>query len=78
MTHTDIVKKLIGNINATGDSSRDDERFKNLQNMCTLVNDLVQEIDDMAWRNRDAREASVVKARDYASKFLTTTLGITE
>lgn len=78
MTHTDIVKKLIGNINPTGDSSRDGERFDNLVEMCELVNDLVQEIDDMAWRNRDAREASVVKARDYASNFLTATLGITE
>jgi hypothetical protein len=76
MTHTDVVKKLIGNINPIGQSSVDEERFNNLKDMCDLVNNLVGLIDDVAWLNRDSHEHSVMKARDYAKSFLTDTLGI--
>lgn len=76
MTHTEIVKKLIGNIHPAGDASRDGERFENLKAMCELVNDLVTEIGNVSYRNRDAYESSVVKARDFAYNFLSRDLGI--
>lgn len=76
MTHTEIVKKLIGNINPIGKSEIDAERFENLKQMCELVHDLVILIDDMAFDNRNAREDSVRQAADYAKNFLEKDLGI--
>ena len=78
MTNTDVVKKLIGKINPIGETNADNERFENLKAMCELVNNLIMEIDDMAYRNKDAREFSVKRASEYASNFLTKTVGIAE
>lgn len=69
MTHTEIVKKLIGNINATGDSSRDGERLDNLKAICELVSDLIGEIQFVT-RDKDAYEASVKEIGQFAFKFL--------
>lgn len=78
MTNTDVVKKLIGNINPIGETNTDNERFENLKAMCELVNNLITEIDDIAYKNEDAREFSVKRASEYASNFLTKTVGIAE
>jgi hypothetical protein len=59
MNHFEIVSKLIGNIHPAGDASRDDERFKNLKAMCELANQLITEIDNVAYRNKDSHEFSV-------------------
>lgn len=69
MTNTDIVKKLIGNINATGDSSRDGERLENLKMMCNLVEDLIVEIQFVT-RDKDAYESSIKEIGQFAFKFL--------
>jgi len=76
MTNTDILRKLIGKINPIGETNTDDERFENLKAMCELVNNLIVDIDNMAYRNKDAKEFSVKRAADFASDFLTKTLGI--
>lgn len=78
MTHTDIVKKLIGNIHPIGDSRIDEGRLENLKAMCELVKNLVNEIEVVHFNNKDSHEHSVKKAYDYASDFLTNTLGIQE
>lgn len=69
MTHLDIVKKLVGNINPTGDSSRDGERLENLKTMCNLVEDLIGEIQFVT-RDKDAYESSVKEIGQFAFKFL--------
>lgn len=76
MNYTEIVEKLIGPIRPIGKSEVDSERFENLKEMCELVNNLVQKIDAVEYDNRGAHEYSVKQARDYAGKFLTDTLGI--
>jgi hypothetical protein len=76
MTHTEIVQKLIGNIQPLGDSSRDPERFENLKAMCELVNNLVTAIDDVAYQYSESHEYSVKEMGQYADNFLTKTLGI--
>lgn len=76
MELVEIVNKLVGNINPIGKSEVDAERFENLKVMCELVDALVEQIDGASYRNKDAYEASVVRARDYAFNFLTETLGI--
>ena len=78
MTNTDIVKKLIGNINPIGETNTDDERFENLKEMCVLVNDLITDIDDMAYRNINSHEFSVKRAAQFAHDFLTQTVGISD
>ena len=78
MTNTDVVKKLVGNVQPYGATHIDDERFENLKAMCELVNDLVTEIDRVAYENKDRHEYSMKQMANYASNFLSNTLGITE
>ena len=78
MTHREIVLILIGKIEPKGESNEDEKRFENLKTLCTLVNELIIDIDDMAYRNKDSYQHSVKKASDYAQNFLTVTLGIKE
>ena len=78
MTNTDVIKKLIGNINPIGETDTDNERFENLKEMCDLVNNLITDIDDMAYSNRNSHQFSVKRASEYASEFLTKTVGISE
>jgi hypothetical protein len=73
---TEIVKKLIGEIRLAGDSSLDNDRFENLENMCELVNDLITEIDNVSYSGKNSHEYSVKRASDYAYDFLTNTVGI--
>lgn len=75
---SEIVMKLVGSVQPAGKSEIDSERFENLKVLCELVNDLVTEIDNVSYINKDAYEHSVVKAKNYASNFLTKSLGITE
>lgn len=72
----DIVMKLIGNINPIGETNTDNDRFENLKCLCALVDDLVGQIDNVSYKNKDSHEFSVKRASDYADKFLTDNLGI--
>lgn len=69
MELTQIVNKLVGQIVATGDSSRDGERLENLKIMCNLVEGLIEEIHFSA-RDKDSYEGSVRQIGQYADKFL--------
>jgi uncharacterized protein YaaR (DUF327 family) len=74
----EIVEKLIGPINPVGETNADDKRFENLKKLCAVVNELVTDIDNVAYHYKDSQEYSVKRAADYAKNFLTNTLGITE
>lgn len=76
MNHLEIVKKLIGPIRPTGETNTDNERFENLKTLCQLVNELVTEIDAVGTDFMNSHEFSVKRASEYASKFLTETIGI--
>ena len=77
MTIHEVVKKLIGPVEPVGDSSCDDERFENLKAMTELVELLVI---DIGWvgRKEISHEYSVKRAGEFACKFLTKGLGITD
>lgn len=64
-----IVNKLVGQITATGDYSRDGERLENLKTMCNLVEGLIEEIHFSA-RGKDCYESSRKQIGQYADKFL--------
>lgn len=80
-TITEVVKKLVGEIQPYGASHIgliDDKRFENLKTMCEVVNNLVIEIDRVAYENKDRQEFSMKQMADYASNFMTNTLGVAE
>ncbi len=78
MTNTEIINKLIGKIRPIGESTEDKERLENLKTMCELVNDLVSQIDSVGYDFKDSPRYSEKIASQYAFKFLSETLGITE
>lgn len=65
----EIVQKLIGDINPTGESHLDKQRLDNLVVMCSLVEDLVYEISYVR-REKDRYEHSMKIMGEYADKFL--------
>ena len=76
MTHTEIVKKLVGNIQSIGETRTDEERLENLKAMCEVVNNLVTEIDRVAYENRNSHKYSVKQMADFANNFLTNIIGV--
>jgi hypothetical protein len=69
MTNTDVVKKLIGPVKPYGDSGVDAARTKNLHELLSLVDDLIDEIRDVA-KEKDRYEASMKSMGLAADKFL--------
>ena len=72
-----VVKKLVGNINPIGETRTDENRLENLKMMCELVNKLLADIDDMAYRNKDMHQHSIKEAVKCANEFYSE-LGIAE
>lgn len=70
MTHLEIVRKLIGSIQPAGKSEIDEKRYKNLQEMCILVDALLSDINDIVQYNKHNNQASVKKMVEFAKKFL--------
>lgn len=73
-----VISKLIGSVAPVGSSEIDEDRLLNLKVMCEVVNRLVGDIDNVSYNNKDAYQASIKKAQQYANNFLTETLGIKE
>ena len=73
----DVVMKLTGQVMPIGDSRADEDRLNNLVELCDLVDRLHTEIDEVASLKGLGHMASVKKAKDYASGFLSH-LGIEE
>lgn len=69
MTNTDVVKKLIGNIEPVGDSNEDKLRLNNLLAMCDLVADLMDEIKNVA-KSKNSHQHSVSQIGKKADSFL--------
>jgi hypothetical protein len=78
MDLNEIVKKLVGKINPVGETTTDNERFENLRVLCDLVENLIIDIDNVNYQNKQSHEYSVKRAAEYADNFLTKTIGITE
>lgn len=69
MNNTDIVMKLIGPIDPVGDSSEDSVRLQNMKSIMILVEDLINEIHNVALKH-PSTEASVSRAGNFAKTFL--------
>lgn len=75
-TITEIIHKLIGPINPIGKANIDPERLENLKLLCSVVDELVNNIADISTKNRNSYEHSVKEIGEYASNFMNETLGI--
>ena len=65
----EIVQKLVGSITPAGESHLDTQRLENLKMMCSLVEDLVYEINYVA-RDKDRYESSMAVMGKYADNFI--------
>jgi len=65
----DVVRKLTGPIIPIGETSVDDRRFANLDDVAGLAGELLADIIEVA-RHRDRQEHSISKAGKFAQKFL--------
>lgn len=69
MTTFEIVMRLIGPIHPVGESNEDDERHKNLEDLCDLVINLMNEIKYVR-DEKNRHEFSIKRAGERADKFL--------
>lgn len=69
MTNYDVVSKLIGPVDPVGDSSVDNQRYQNLQDLIHLTDKLLQDIRNVAG-NKDMMAYSMKKAGERADEFL--------
>lgn len=70
MTYSDIIHKLIGKVVPIGETNTDKQRLENLENMITVAESLLSEIEivsSMSHRN----EHSIVQAQHKAKEALT-------
>lgn len=69
MELNEIVMKLIGDINAVGETHEDAQRLANLKELTNLIDKLLYEV---SWAARDElrEEASVRAIGKHAAKFL--------
>lgn len=65
----EIVQKLVGSITPAGESHLDTKRLKNLKIMCSLIEDLVYEVNYVS-RDKDRYESSMKVMGEYADNFL--------
>ena len=65
----EIVEKLVGSITPAGESHLDTQRLENLKIMCSLIEDLVYEVNYVS-RAKNRYESSMKVMGEYADKFL--------
>lgn len=70
MTHAEIVNKLIGPIRPVGESNTDAQRLENINEMCDLIEELTQQVMDVANDFKDSHEASVKEVQERANEFM--------
>ncbi len=73
----ELVKKLVGEIEPVGETHIDDKRFENLKKIIELMDNLLTEIDDIYFQNKDKQEYSIKRAVKYIDDFFNR-LGIKE
>ena len=73
----DIVLKITGSINPVGETNEDNKRYENLIVLCALVDRLVCEIEDVAYKNKASLSFAKNRAGEYAYEFLKKPLGFT-
>lgn len=66
----EVIRRLIGPIQPTGESHSDDARFANLENLLAVMKTLHCEVDEIGYEYKDAHQYSLKRAADRCSKYL--------
>ena len=74
----DVVNKLVGNIEPIADASVDEERFENLKTYCSLINEMLMKIDNIACATEGSKLYSLKRVDDYLTNFFNNSLKIAE
>lgn len=69
-TITEVVKELVGHITPQGESNKDEIGLENLKRLCLVVDNLADEISDVARFYKDRNESSIVKMVAVAKNFI--------
>ena len=69
MTLLEIVLKLTGQIRPVGETNEDNRRYENLEELLDLTNELLKEIDSVAYNYRNDSRYSIKRAAERCSKF---------
>lgn len=64
-----VIKRLIGNIHAVGETIEDNIRYNNLKIQCFLISYLLEDISFES-RNKDDPRYSISRSGKYAYKYL--------
>jgi hypothetical protein len=64
----DVVRKLVGEINPTGETNTDNQRYSNIEVLGELIDKLMQDIDYVANKSEYSYEYSVKRASNFAKK----------
>lgn len=70
MTHTDVIRKLIGHINPVGETNSDNEAFQNIKKQCEVINDLLEDVQRIASLHRNRQEYSMKRVGTLAQEFI--------
>lgn len=70
MTNFDVVKKLIGDINPKGDSSRDGVILDNIKAMCELHREIQESLREMIEYHIDDHQHSIKQCVNYILEHL--------
>lgn len=74
----DVVNKLVGNIEPIADASVDEERFENLKTYCSLINEMLMKVDNIACATKGSKLYSLKRVDDYLTNFFNNSLKIAE
>lgn len=69
MTNTEVIKKLIGEINPVGETYIDEQRLYNLGHLCDVVENLLDEIHKLTIEYKENKQYSVKCIFEKAYKF---------
>lgn len=69
MTNYDVIKKLLGSIEAVGDANIDEKRYSNLEATIEVTEKLLSDIN-ISSHDADRQEASMKKIGRFAKNFL--------
>ena len=69
MNDKEIIYRLSGKIEPVGETYEDDRRYNNLNNLCILVSNLVDDIIEVS-KNKERIEFSMKRQGKFAFNFL--------
>lgn len=65
-----LLQTLVGEIRPIGETNHDNQSFENLQQLCSLADDIVFQIEQVAATYKDRYEFSIKRSGEFADNFI--------